>query len=134
MTSSLVSVIVPTYNRAYCLNRAVDSMLAQTYGNCEVLIVDDGSTDDTSARVKTWYGHNPQVRYLRQVNQGVSAARNAGLRAARGAFIALLDSDDVWLPWKIEVQVACLDALPQVGMIWTDMEAVDPHGERLHER
>jgi GT2 family glycosyltransferase len=134
MSAPLVSVIVPTYNRAYCLNRAVDSVLAQTYANCEVLIVDDGSTDDTAARVSQWYGRRANVRYIQQENGGVSAARNTGLNAARGELIALLDSDDVWLRWKIELQVACLAALPEAGMIWTDMEAVDPAGVRLHER
>src|SRR6187551_2399542 len=134
MPTPLVSVIVPTFNRAYCLNRAVDSVLAQTHANCEVLIVDDGSTDDTAERVQQWYGNRSNVRYLKQANAGVSAARNTGLRAATGDFIALLDSDDVWLRWKIEVQLACLAALPEAGMIWTDMEAVDPDGARLHER
>ena len=134
MPTPLVSVIVPTFNRAYCLNRAVDSVLTQTHANCEVLIVDDGSTDDTAERVQQWYGNRSNVRYLKQANAGVSAARNTGLRAATGDFIALLDSDDVWLRWKIEVQLACLAALPEAGMIWTDMEAVDPDGARLHER
>lgn len=134
MSTPLVSVIVPTFNRGYCLNRAVDSVLAQTHANCEVIIVDDGSEDDTAERVQNWYGGRKNVHYLWQENQGVSAARNTGLRAAGGDFIALLDSDDLWLSWKIEAQLACLAALPEAGMIWTDMEAVDPAGMRLHER
>jgi len=134
MPTPLVSVIVPTYNRAYCLNRAVDSVLAQSHSNCEVIIVDDGSMDDTAERVQHWYGGRKNVHYLWQENQGVSAARNTGLRAAKGHFIALLDSDDLWLSWKIEAQLACLATLPEAGMCWTDMEAVDPSGVRLHER
>jgi glycosyltransferase involved in cell wall biosynthesis len=134
MSTPLVSVIVPTFNRAYCLNRAVDSVLAQTHANCEVIIVDDGSSDDTAERVQNWYGGRPNIHYLWQENRGVSAARNTGLRTASGDYIALLDSDDIWLRWKIELQLACLAALPQAGMIWTDMEAVDPAGMRLHER
>jgi GT2 family glycosyltransferase len=118
----LVSIVIPTYNRAYIIGQAIESVLAQTYDNVEVVVVDDGSTDDTAAVVGR-YG--PKVRYIRQANAGVSAARNRGLREARGEFLALLDSDDAWLPWKAEAQVAVLRAFPDVGMVWTDMVAVD---------
>ena len=130
----MLSVIVPTYNRAYCLRRAVDSALTQTYQNVEVLIVDDGSTDDTRELVATIYAGNPRVRYLYQQNAGVSAARNTGLRAAQGDYIALLDSDDSWKPWKAELQVRCLQANPEIGMVWTDMEAVGPQGEVVNPK
>ena len=126
MFPGLVSVIVPTYNRAYCLARTVDSALSQTHRNVEVVIVDDGSTDDTGALVEAKYGLEPRVRYYRQNNTGISGARNAGLLRARGDYVALLDSDDVWLPWKLEVQLACMRAHPDLGMTWTDMIAVDP--------
>lgn len=126
--NGLVSIIVPTYNRAYCLARTIDSALAQTYRNLEVLIIDDGSTDDTRALVETRYGNEPRVRYIFQENQGVSVARNTGIEAVRGEFAALLDSDDVWYPWKLEAQIAALRAFPEVGMVWTDMEAIDPAG------
>jgi glycosyltransferase involved in cell wall biosynthesis len=134
MKNPLVSVIVPTYNRAYCLNRAVESVLEQTYPKCEVVIVDDGSTDNTAQTVKDRFGSNENVKYLSKKNGGVSSARNAGFKAALGACIALLDSDDVWKKRKIESQVAVLNALPQVGMVWSDMEAVDPQGNVLQER
>jgi len=134
MNKPLVSVIVPTYNRAHCVNRAVDSVLEQTYPDCEVVIVDDGSTDNTQQTIKDRYGGNDSVKYLKKQNGGVSSARNAGFKAALGACIALLDSDDIWKKRKIESQVAVLNALPQVGMVWSDMEAVDPQGELLQER
>lgn len=128
MSDELVGVIVPTYNRAYCLPRAVNSALAQSHLNVEVLVVDDGSTDDTRALIERLYGGESRVRYLPQENQGVSAARNTGLAHVRGDFVALLDSDDYWYPWKLEVQLAALRRLPDVGMVWTDMEAIDPAG------
>lgn len=121
----LVSVIVPTHNRGYIIERALDSVLAQSHRALEVLVVDDGSADDTRRRVEK-YGSN--VRYVPRPNGGVSAARNTGLALATGEFIALLDSDDAWLPWKLEAQVAFLRARPGVGMVWTDMAAVDEDG------
>src|SRR5687768_1729437 len=129
MVSGLVSVVIPTYNRAYCVRRAIDSALAQTYPHLEVIVVDDGSTDGTAELMRTAYGHDGRVRYHRQANGGVSAARNRGIALARGEYVALLDSDDRWKPWKLQAQVACLEHAPDVGMVWTDMEAVDPDGK-----
>jgi glycosyltransferase involved in cell wall biosynthesis len=129
-TPGLVSVIIPTYNRAYIVGKAIDSVLRQTYANVEVVVVDDGSTDGTADLLRR-YDH--RVRYLAQKNAGVSAARNTGLRAARGEFIALLDSDDEWLPWKVELQVRFLRAFPAVGMVWTDMTAIDPTGRLVKD-
>jgi glycosyltransferase involved in cell wall biosynthesis len=134
MTPPLVSVVIPTYNRAYCIARTIDSALSQTHDRVEVLVVDDGSRDATGDLVAERYRDEPRVRYVRQQNAGVSAARNHGLRLARGELIALLDSDDVWLPWKLEAQVACLTALPRAGMVWTDMDAMDPDGEIVARR
>lgn len=131
MNDLLVSVIIPTYNRAYCLSRSVDSALRQTWRNLEVILVDDGSTDGTRELVDRLYSREPRVRYIRRPNGGVSAARNTGLNAAQGAYIALLDSDDVWKEWKTELQVRSLEAAPGIGMVWTDMEAVNPAGEIL---
>jgi glycosyltransferase involved in cell wall biosynthesis len=131
---ALVSVVIPTYNRAHSLSRAVDSVLGQTHGDVEILLVDDGSKDDTPELVKERYGSERRVRYLRQENTGVSGARNHGLREATGDFVALLDSDDEWLPWKLEAQLACFRALPHVGMVWTDMMAVDETGKVLYPR
>ena len=106
-------------------------MLDQTYRRHEVVVVDDGSRDDTEKTIQTTFGGNPKVRYFRQENRGVSAARNRAIEEARGEFIAFLDSDDSWLPGKLELQVACLRFLPDAGMIWTDMEAIDDQGKTL---
>jgi len=131
---SLVSVIVPTFNRAYCISRTVDSALAQTHTNIEIIVVDDGSSDGTDALIRDLYSSDQRVRYLYQDNRGVSSARNAGLKAARGDFIAFLDSDDVWRPWKLELQLSCLLQYPQLGMVWSDMEALDPNGKIFDPR
>lgn len=102
MSNPLVSVIIPTYNRAATLRRTVDSALAQAYQPIEVIVVDDGSSDSTT-EVLDSYGN--MIRAIRQENGGPSAARNTGARAAKGEWLAFLDSDDVWLPDKIARQV-----------------------------
>jgi len=134
MSAALVSVIIPTYNRAHLVGRAIDSALAQTYPNVEIILVDDGSTDGTGDLIERRYAREPRVSYLRQENKGVTGARNAGLRMARGSYIALLDSDDIWKPWKIELQLCCLNRFAQAGMIWTDMEAIDADGRLVSPR
>ena len=128
--SELVSTIIPTYNRANGCKRAVESVLFQTHDNVEVIVVDDGSEDNTRELI---CGVDARVKYLWQPNSGVSAARNTGLRAAKGAYIAFLDSDDIWLPWKLELQLSVLNHFPEAGMVWTDMKAVDENGTKLHE-
>lgn len=124
----LVSVVIPTHDRAYCLADAVDSVLGQTHRHVEVIVVDDGSTDRTPELMEERYGGDGRVRYVRQRNQGTNIARNHGLSLARGELVALLDSDDTFLPHKLEIQIACLNAFPEAGMIWTDMDAVDAEG------
>jgi glycosyltransferase involved in cell wall biosynthesis len=123
----LVSVIIPTHNRARLIGQAIESALGQTYPNVEVVIADDGSSDDTRAVVESF---GPRVKYVRQMNAGVSAARNFGMRHARGEFIAFLDSDDGWRPWKIEAQLSALQRHSAAGLVWTDMSAVD-EGDKL---
>ena len=120
----LVSVILPTYNRVRYVGEAIESALRQSYRNLEVICIDDGSKDDTPAVVAELADHDPRLRYIRQANGGVSAARNHGLRLARGEWIAFLDSDDIWRPWKLEVQMALLAARPEVGMTWTNMDSM----------
>src|SRR5690348_2664864 len=127
----LVSVIIPTYNRARLVGRAIQSVLAQTYRDIEVIIVDDGSVDDTRAVVQAF---GPRVRYFYQENAGVTAARNLGMGNARGEFLAFLDSDDAWAPWKVESQLAALSCHAEAGLVWTDMSALDPHGRVLSDR
>jgi len=102
MTSPLVSVIIPTYNRAETVRRSIDSALDQTYRPLEVIVVDDGSSDNTREVLE---GYGDRIRAIYQENGGPSVARNTGVSAARGEFIAFLDSDDTWKPSKTEAQV-----------------------------
>lgn len=120
-----VSVVVPTYNGASLLSDAVRSILTQTVPPREVLVVDDGSTDDTAAVCATFPA---PVRYIRQPNAGVSAARNRGMAEACGDWIALADADDVWLPTKLEVQLAAVDAAGGCRWSLTNCEVVDGRG------
>ena len=111
-----VSVIIPTYNRAEYLGEAIQSVFDQTFEDFEILIVDDGSTDDTQQLVLSF--HDPRLRSFYQNNCGISAARNAAIRSADGEYIAFLDSDDVWLPELLESQVAVLDRRPEIGLVY----------------
>ncbi len=124
----LVSVVVPTYNRARIIERTIDSILAQTYQDVEVVIVDDGSSDDTRDCIARRYGADPRVRYVHKENGGPATARNVGFKQARGEYIALLDSDDTWFPWKLSLQIRCMERYPEIGMTWTDMQMIDAEG------
>ena len=115
--TELISVIIPTYNRAYCLPRAIDSVLAQSHPVEKICVIDDGSTDDTRQLLQSNY---PQVHYIRQENKGVSAARNEGIRKTKSQWIAFLDSDDEWLPQKIEKQLFELTRQPMHKLIHCD--------------
>jgi glycosyltransferase involved in cell wall biosynthesis len=112
-----VSVIIPTYNRAQTLPRAIDSVLSQTLAPLEIIVVDDGSVDDTARLMHERYG---QCEYHQQANQGVSSARNMGIGKARGEWIALLDSDDRWLPNKLQTQLDALAGSPHCRLCHTD--------------
>ena len=98
-----VSVIIPTYNRSLSVREAIESVLAQTYRDFELIVVDDGSADNTPSVLGSF---GERIRGIRQANAGVSAARNAGIRAAKGEWVAFLDSDDLWVPQKLERQMA----------------------------
>jgi glycosyltransferase involved in cell wall biosynthesis len=124
----LVTVIIPTYNRAWCLQEAADSVLAQEFKDFELIVVDDGSTDATAALLAA-YGD--RVRVLRQANRGVSAARNAGIAAARGKLIAFLDSDDIWLPRKLSAQVHFFQSHPD-ALIHQTEELWVKNGRRVN--
>lgn len=125
MPTPLVSAVIPTYNRARDARIAVGSAVAQTYpaDQLEIIVVDDGGSDDTEAVLRREFGE--RVRYLRKANGGVSAARNFGMAAARGAYLALLDDDDEWAPTKIARQVELLERRPEIGMVLTDVERMD---------
>ncbi len=112
-----VSVIIPSYNRMQVLRRALDSVIAQTFHPLEIIVVDDGSTDDTQSLIEQFY---PRVNYLYQPNQGVSKARNKGVGHSRYDWLAFLDSDDEWLPLKIEKQMTALRQQPEHRFCHTD--------------
>lgn len=126
-TQPLVSAIIPTYNRAHIVCEAIDSILAQTYPNIETVVVDDGSTDDTLEQLKK-YGK--RIRIISQKNAGPAIARNRGVAESTGELIAFLDSDDIWLPSKLERQVALMNkagesvpcCLCNILMKWRDRE------------
>lgn len=124
MSNELVSCIIPTYNRAYCLRRAIDSVLKQTDQNFELIVVDDGSTDETIELLKE-YQADGKLKVLRQENRGVSAARNFGAAQARGEWLAFLDSDDEWLPEKLSLQRKIWQSSPE--LLWV-------HGEEIWYR
>lgn len=113
----LVSVVIPAYNAERFVLQAVRSVLDQRYQPIEILLVDDGSTDQTAELVRQ---HAPTVQIIRQENAGVAAARNTGLRLARGELICLLDADDGWLPGKLAAQVAYMQTHPEVGLLYHD--------------
>jgi glycosyltransferase involved in cell wall biosynthesis len=121
----VVSVVIPAYNAAWCVRRAADSVLAQTFRDYELLVVDDGSTDDTAQLLRS-YG--PAVSVVQKANGGLSSARNAGIAASRGELIAFLDADDWWLPTKLERQVELMRERPELGFCSTTAHVVDPNG------
>ena len=112
-----IAVIIPTFDRQHFLGRAIDSVLSQTRPAHEVIVIDDGSTDGTVPWLKKEY---PTVKLIEQTNQGVSAARNAGIQQAQSEWIALLDSDDEWFPEKLERQVKELQKYPEILFCHTD--------------
>ncbi|RKY40901.1 MAG: hypothetical protein DRP85_07620 [Candidatus Makaraimicrobium thalassicum] len=117
-----VSVVIPAYNRAGLTVRTVESVLNQTYENIEIIVVDDGSTDDTRERLRPYAG---RIRYVYKRNGGASSARNLGIRLATGDYIGLLDCDDIYLPGKIEKSVNYLEERPDTGFVHTPIYLID---------
>ncbi len=115
-----VSVVIPTYNRGHTVCEAIESVLAQTFGDFEVIVVDDGSADDSAEKIAAI--RDSRVRYIRQSNAGVSAARNRGVAEARGEIISFLDSDDLWKPEKLTHEVRFLEEHPEVPAVFGDIE------------
>lgn len=121
-----VSTVVPAYNAMRFLPQTVASALAQTWQDFELLIIDDGSSDG----IDVWAAQHPdaRIRLIRQANQGAATARNTGILEAEGEYIAFLDADDLWEPTKLERQVACLEARPEVGLVHTAIRYIDEDG------
>jgi glycosyltransferase involved in cell wall biosynthesis len=126
---ALVSAIIPVYNGAVTVAEAVDSALGQSYTNLEVIVVNDGSTDAT-AEVLREYGD--RIKVIEQANAGLSRARNAALRIAKGEYVAFLDADDFWLATMVERSVAVLERDPGCVLVYSDLELVDSAGVTLH--
>ncbi|MDB5691067.1 MAG: glycosyl transferase family 2 [Alphaproteobacteria bacterium] len=125
MTGPLVSVILPVFDRAGSIARAIESVLAQSYGHVELIVVDDGSTDGTAAILEAYRG---TAAILRQANGGAYAARNLALRHATGEHVAFIDSDDAWLPHKLERQVPLMR--PGIGLVYGDVDIVTAPDDR----
>ncbi len=124
----LVSVVIPAYNAAWCVERAIRSALGQDYPHVEIIVVDDGSTDGTP-RILERYEN--EVRVLRKENGGLSSARNAGIAAARGDYVAFLDADDFWFPKKLSRQMSLMTANPALGFTSTAAIVVTEKGTPL---
>lgn len=124
---SLVSVVIPAYNAEQTLTRSIQSVLDQKKDaslKLEILVVDDGSTDTTGAVADELAGHTPScIHVIHQKNAGPAAARNTGIRAAKGEYVAFLDADDEWLPGKLETQLGLLEADPELDLVCTAMNS-----------
>lgn len=131
----MIDVVIPVYNGARFLSEAVDSALGQTFCPSQVILVDDGSTDETpsiASDLAEAYPHH--VRYLQTEHQGVSGARNAGIAVSSSPFVAFLDADDVWLSDKLRIQLAVFEgAGPDVGLVHSSYVHIDEHGELIDE-
>lgn len=123
MKNISTSVIIPTYNRAELLSRAIRSVLAQTYQNWELILLDDGSTDDTTEIVNAY--HDSRIRYFYGENHGAACARNRALEKANGQYIAFLDSDDTWSHEKLELQLGVMEKYPQIDLLFTDFQNIN---------
>jgi len=124
----MVSVVIPVYNCESFVGVAVESVLEQTYQPIECIVVDDGSTDGTSLVLS---GLGSRIRYVRQARRGAGACRNAGVRMARGEFLAFLDADDVWHPTKLERQMELALRRPELGLVYCGTEIVDERGRHI---
>lgn len=130
VTSSqpLISVVIATYNMGQYIDQAVDSILQQTWKKLEIVVVDDGSTDNTS-HVMQRYQDDPRVIYIKNQNQGQPKAKNCGIKHTQGDFIAFCDADDLWEPNKLQVQLPLFDN-PDVGIVYSEVSNIDEHNNR----
>ena len=129
-TSGMVSVVMPCYNGADFISETIDSVLAQTYENWELLIIDDGSSDNSLEIVKSYAATDPRIRPISQANAGSAAARNNGIKQARGQYIALLDSDDLWLPEFLESQITFMKS-KNAYCVCSSYERIDESSQKV---
>jgi len=130
-----VSVIIPAYNQANFIGKAIESVLRQTYQDFEIIVIDDGSTDNTEEITRGF--KDKRVKYIKKYkkNRGISVARNIGIKTARGKYIALLDSDDEWLPEKLDKQINILQSeSPEVGVVYSNLCYIDENGNNMNRK
>ncbi len=128
----MVSILIPTYNCAKYLPNALASVLTQTYGDYEVLVIDDGSTDGTAQVVAKFQDDfGGRLKYIYQENQGLACARNTAIENAKGTYLALLDADDVWLPHRLKETLHSMEADAQIGLVHANIRCIDEQGKTI---
>lgn len=130
--SPKVSIIIPTYNRARFIKEAINSVLSQDFQDYEIIVVDDGSTDNTKEIINSL--KNKKIRYFFQENKGRSRARNRAIKLARGQYLSFLDSDDIFLPGKLTKQAKCLDKHSEIGMVYASALTMDESSHKLNKK
>lgn len=129
-TTSLVSVVIATYNMGKFLSESINSVLNQTYANIEVIVVDDGSTDGTNEVMKPYLGDS-RIKYIIQDNTGQASAKNRGIRESQGEFVAFLDADDMWVPEKLALQIPVFAKSQNVGVVYARVSYIDEMGSTI---
>ncbi len=128
----LVSVIIPTYNQEKYIKKTLESVLSQTFKSIEIIVVDDGSTDETAEIVNSF--NEPRIIYIWQKNKGPAAARNTGIKRAQGKYIAFLDADDLWLREKLERQINFMEKNSEIGLLGTGCYEINHKGEMMSKK
>jgi len=132
MKRPIVSIIIPTFNRAGMIHRAIESIKLQTFNDWELIVVDDASTDSTEEIIQTYMRDDQRIRYIKhEKNQGGSAARNTGIKNSKGSYIALLDDDDRWYPEKLRLQYDYLQNYPETGLVYSGFCYVDYETDKI---
>jgi len=129
-SNPLVSVVIASYNMGHYLPESVRSVLTQTYQNIEVIIIDDGSTDDTEQQLKPLMTDS-RLRYIKQENQGQPKAKNNGIKAVKGEYVAFCDGDDLWAPNKLELQLPLFEGDSDIGVVYSEVSYIDEKGNAL---
>jgi len=127
LSKPLISIVLPTYNRKGVLERAINSVIKQSYHNWELIIIDDGSTDGTDKLMKRYEKQN-NIKYIKQPNRGVSISRNKGISLSKGEYIAFIDSDDEWIEEKLETQVVFINRYNEIALTFSNASLIKPDG------
>ena len=130
MSNPLVSVIMPVYNGERYISEAIESVLSQTYQNLELIIVNDGSTDNSKTAIES-YLQDPRIRYFEQPNAGVAAARNTAIKESQGKLIGFLDQDDFWYINKLKIQIEYLERHKNISLVYSDYEVIDEINNKI---